>query len=171
MSLSIKPAFVKEELMKPNDAVPSFIDIIHMLVRTTHAIQKEFDAQLGMFPTPYQVSGPRLRVLSVVLETGSIRMNELAARLGIKARTLTDLVDALEKEQLLVRVQDPQDRRAILIQLTEQAQATIRPVLDYQTEIAEKILGSLTESDRRVFYDMLLSLSKNKDLSACIELK
>lgn len=157
--------------MKPNAAVPSSIDVIHLLVRTTHAIQKEFDAQLGTLSTPYQISGPRLRVLSVVLETGSIRMNELAARLGIKARTLTDLVDALEKEQLLVRVQDPKDRRATQIQLTAQAQATIRPVLEYQTEIAETILGNLSESDRQHFYEMLLHLSRNKDLSACVELK
>ncbi|WP_223836608.1 MarR family transcriptional regulator [Paenibacillus oceani] len=41
-------------------------------------------------------------------------MNELAAELGIKARTVTDFVDALEIDNLLVRVPDPTDHRATL---------------------------------------------------------
>lgn len=63
-----------------------------MLVRTTHSIQREFEAQLSKLDMPYLITGPRLRVLSVVSESCNIRMSELAAKLGIKARSVTDFV-------------------------------------------------------------------------------
>jgi DNA-binding MarR family transcriptional regulator len=92
-------------------------------------------------------------------------MNELAAKLGIKARTVTDFVDALEQENLLVRVPDPTDRRAILIRLTELAQTNINQVLALQADIAEKLLGNLATEQRKQFFSLLLQLIANKDIS------
>ncbi|MVO98136.1 MarR family winged helix-turn-helix transcriptional regulator [Paenibacillus lutrae] len=148
-----------------NSPNPLSIDVIHLLVRTTHAIQREFDTQLSALDTPYAITGPRLRLLSVVSKSGSIRMNELASKLGIRARTVTDFVDALEQEQLLIRVQDPKDRRATLIELTELAQASINQVLSSQNEIADKLLANFEEHERKQFFDSLLKLVENKDLS------
>ncbi|MGZ9585797.1 MarR family winged helix-turn-helix transcriptional regulator [Paenibacillus marinisediminis] len=145
---------------------PIPIDVIHVLIRSAHYIQREFDAQLSAFNMPYQITGPRLRLLSVVSESGKIRMNELAAKLGIKARTVTDFVDALERENLLVRIPDPTDRRATLIQLTELAETNLNQVLTYQAEIADKLLGNLSQDQRKQFLDLLLQLIANKDMSS-----
>lgn len=144
---------------------PAAIDILHVLIRATHYIQREFEAQLSVLNTPYLITGPRLRLLFVVSEAGKIRMNELAAKLGIKARTVTDFVDALEQDNLLVRIPDPTDRRATLIQLTELAQTNISRVLDFQADIAEKLLGNLSTEQRKQFFDLLLSLIENKDIT------
>lgn len=144
---------------------PISIDIIHVLVRTTHSIQREFEAQLSTLDMPYLITGPRLRVLSVVSESGNIRMSELAAKLGIKARSVTDFVDALERDNLLVRLPDPKDRRATLLQLTERAESHLSQVLAFQAEIADKLLANLTKEQRKQFFDLLLRLAENKDIS------
>lgn len=147
---------------------PSAIDVIHVLVRATHYVQREFNTQITALGMPFQLSGPRLRMLSVVSEAGKIRMSDLAANLGIKARTVTDFVDALEKENLLFRTPDPADRRATLIQLTELAQSHIKQVLAIQTEIAEKLMETLPPEHRKQLLDALLLLVENKDLdNAC----
>ena len=144
---------------------PISIDIIHVLVRTTHSIQREFEAQLSTLDMPYLITGPRLRVLSVVSESGNIRMSELAAKLGIKARSVTDFVDALERDNLLVRLPDPKDRRATLLQLTERAESHLSQVLTFQAEVADKLLANLTKEQRKQFFDLLLRLAENKDIS------
>lgn len=143
---------------------PAAIDVIHVLMRSTHYIQREFQSQLSELNTPYQLTGPRLRLLSVVSEHGSIRMNELANQLGIKARTVTDFVDALEHDKLLIRIPDPTDRRATLIQLTELAQSNIEQVLAYQAKVADNVLENLSEEQRKQFFDLILQLTNNKDL-------
>ncbi|WP_106769773.1 MarR family winged helix-turn-helix transcriptional regulator [Paenibacillus faecalis] len=144
---------------------PSAIDVIHVLIRATHAVQREFMCQLSALNTPFHISGPRLRVLSIVQEAGKIRMNELATRLGVKARTVTDFVDGLEKENLLLRTPDPSDRRATLIQLTELAENNIAPILDIQANIAEKLVEKLSAKQRKELLDMLFMLIKDDELS------
>ncbi|MCZ8510895.1 MarR family transcriptional regulator [Paenibacillus filicis] len=147
---------------------PQAIDVIHILVRATHSIQREFKTQFSSLDIPFQITGPRLRVLSTVSEVGKIRMNELAAKLGIQARTVTDLVDALEKDNLLIRSPDPTDRRATRLQLTELAQAHLSEALSKQTEIAEKLVQGLTQEQRSQFLELLLHLFNEKELpSAC----
>ncbi|QNK57351.1 MarR family winged helix-turn-helix transcriptional regulator [Paenibacillus sp. PAMC21692] len=151
---------------------PKAIDVIHILMRSTYFIQREFQSQLTAFDTPFPLTGPRLRLLSVVAETGKIRMNELAAKLGIKARTVTDFVDALEQDKLLVRIPDPTDRRATLIQLTELAQSNIEQALVYQDKIANKVLENLSVEQQKLFFELLLQLIKDKDISdTCEEAK
>lgn len=82
--------------------------------------------------TPYHLTGPRLCVLSTVSENGPMA---LAAKLGGKARTVTDFFDALEQEKLLIRIPDPTDRRATLIQLTECAQSNMEKSLAFQDKV------------------------------------
>ncbi|MCR8844256.1 MarR family transcriptional regulator [Paenibacillus sp. SC116] len=151
--------------MIPYSSTPESIDIIHVLIRTTYHIQREFDAQLSTLDVPFQISGPRLRLLSTVSQSGSIRMNELAAKIGVKARSVTDIVDALEKDKLLVRIPDPMDRRATLIQLTKLAETHLSQVLALQDEISDRLLGNLSLEQRKQFLDLLFQLNENKDLS------
>jgi len=148
---------------------PLAIDVIHTLIRATHSIQREFKTQISALDLPFQISGPRLRMLSTVAEAGKIRMNELAVKLGIQARTVTDFVDALEKENLLVRIPDPKDRRATLIQLTELAHAHLNEALEQQAVIAEQLLQNLTMTQRKELSELLLLLNNGNDLSGVCE--
>lgn len=142
---------------------PTAIDIIHVLMRTSTQIQRNFQSQLLELNKPYQLTGPRLRVLSVVAENGKIRMNELATKLGVKARTVTDFVDALEQDKLITRIPDPTDRRATLIQLTELAQSNIKQELSFRDKIADNMLENLSPDQRKQFYELLLLLFQNPE--------
>lgn len=153
--------------MNAND--PLAIDLIHTLIRTTHFIQRNFQTQLSSIDFPFKISGPRLRVLSTVSEAGKIRMNELAAKLDIQARTVTDFVDALEKEGLLIRIPDPADRRAILIQLTELAQANLKEVLEHQEVIADHLIRNLPPKQRKELLELLMQLIDGNDLCSPCE--
>lgn len=149
--------------MTPHSQDSISMDVLHTLVRATHYIQREFNTQITAVDIPFQVSAPRMRVLSAVSEAGKIRMNELAIVLGIKARTVTDFVDALESDKLLVRIPDPTDRRATLIQITELAQTHLNHILAVQTEAADKLLGNLSIAQRNQLSDLLHLLIENKD--------
>lgn len=152
------------------DNEPLPIDLIHILVRATHSIQRDFKTQISSLDLPFQLSGPRLRMLSTVAEEGKIRMNELAVKLGIKARTVTDFVDALENDNLLVRIPDPKDRRATLIQLTELAQVHLKEALEKQAIIADQLMHNLAPEQRKELHALLLILMKERDLSSdCID--
>ena len=62
---------------------------------------------------------PRLRLLEVLHCQGPAKMKTLADALGLSARNLTAVADSLESEGLLRRVAHPTDRRATLLELTD----------------------------------------------------
>ncbi len=62
---------------------------------------------------------PRLRVLEALHCQGPAKMKSLADALGLSARNMTAVADSLEGEGLLRRVAHPTDRRATLLELTD----------------------------------------------------
>ncbi len=70
-------------------------------------------------------------------------MADLAAQLGISARNMTALADALEAAQLVVRRPHPSDRRAILIELTAggigAAETSLGPGLDAMARLFDRM--------------------------------
>ncbi len=151
-------------MTNPISSKASAVEVIHALIKTSHKIQREYEAHICNLDMPFQLSGPRLRVLLAVSEVGKIRMSELAVKLGVKARTVTDFVDALEKDQLLLRLPDPQDRRATLLQLTDLAQMQIKKAQLLEEEAAEILLQNLTKEQRTQLIDLLSTLTNYSDV-------
>jgi DNA-binding MarR family transcriptional regulator len=90
-----------------------------------------------------------------MLELGQPRMTDLAAYLGLTARTITTAVDALEREGLLVRQPAPGDRRAILVQLTPAGQRHIEEWQAFQRQLGEEVMAPLSPRDRRQLKSLL----------------
>jgi DNA-binding MarR family transcriptional regulator len=83
---------------------------IHLLRR----LRRE-DAASGL-------SGPRLSALSVVVFGGPLTLGQLAGAEGVKPPTMTRMVTGLEKDGLVVREPDTEDRRAVQIRATPAGQ-------------------------------------------------
>jgi DNA-binding MarR family transcriptional regulator len=66
-----------------------------------------------------ELSIAKFETLSVLVSQGqSISLSELAAKLVCVKSNVTQLVDRLEKEGLVKRVDDPADRRAVRAEVT-----------------------------------------------------
>lgn len=87
-------------------------------------------------------------------------MSEIAAKLGIKPRTVTQFVDALEQEKLIVRLPDPDDRRATFIRLSETAPPLMQQARLAMSESADKVLASLSPEERGQLLLLLQQLSE-----------
>ena len=82
-------------------------------------------------------------------ETGSLRMGQLASALGVALSTATGTVDRLVEQGLLTRHEDPEDRRSVVVSLTERGRDTIeRPHLTNLTRTAA-VLERLSTEDLR----------------------
>ena len=139
---------------------PTASEVVMTLIATSHRLSRVLDARLSRQPGVVRLSGPRLRLLLAVEEVGRLRMGDLAEDLGITARTVTTLVDALEKEGLLDRLPDPTDRRATLLALTERAQTQFEQVRTLQMQLGEELVAPLDTQQRRQLLDLLGRLNK-----------
>jgi DNA-binding MarR family transcriptional regulator len=91
-------------------------ELVKLAGRFAHAYMRWLRARMeesgGRNPTQVQL----LHILSC---QGPHKMNDLGQHLGVTARNVTKLVDALEQEGLVCRQDVPGDRRAVLVQLTD----------------------------------------------------
>ncbi|MDB5313062.1 MAG: MarR family transcriptional regulator [Gemmataceae bacterium] len=96
------------------------------------------------------ISFARLRLLGAVHRGGPQIMSELGEELGVTARNVTALVDALEEEGLVRRVPHATDRRATVIELTAAGKGYgCRLAAGGQFNAIAEMFGELTPADRQ----------------------
>lgn len=77
-----------------------------------------------------------------------VRVSVLAERLGIAARSATEVADALESQGLIERRPDPGDRRAVLLELTDRGRDTVSRVREQRRAAGDAAVSALSVEDR-----------------------
>ena len=92
------------------------------------------------------ISIPQYRLL-LFLRHGPKRAGELAARAAIQRPTLTSLVDGLEKDGRLRRVQVEADRRGVRLELTETGMRDMRRIEGTLASLLEGLVDGDDEAE------------------------
>jgi DNA-binding MarR family transcriptional regulator len=143
---------------------PTAAELAEALLWTAHAFKQWGNLCFSQAePGLRELSIPRARLLAVVSDAGEtpVRMGELSSALGVTARNVTTIVDALEDEGLLARKDDPTDRRAILLELTEMGRAHVEHVHALQRELAERLFSPLTPGECHTFHSLLARVARH----------
>ncbi|KUP95833.1 MarR family winged helix-turn-helix transcriptional regulator [Thermobifida cellulosilytica] len=81
------------------------------------------DRSLPLLSTTLTIQ--QLKVLVALAVDGNTPTHELAERIGVSVATLTGIVDRLSARSLVLRREDPADRRVRRVDLTEKGRALI----------------------------------------------
>lgn len=110
----------------------------------------------------YTITPPQFIALQWLLEDGDMTIGELSNKMYLAFSTTTDLVDRMEKNELVKRVKDPNDRRVVRIHLLEEGERVIEEVIlkrqvylkDLLKNYSEEEIQVLNKSLRRLHHDM-----------------
>ena len=105
-----------------------------------------------------QFTPPQLHTLFWLGEDGSLTMGELARRLGVTEKTVTGVVDRLEREGCLQRERDTVDRRVVRCHLTAQGARTYAELDAHLQEKLSQLLSMLDAEDRSALFALLQTL-------------
>ncbi|MEU6018847.1 MarR family transcriptional regulator [Streptomyces sp. NPDC047515] len=129
--------------------------LAEQLLRVTRRLQRIQSRQLE----PIGITPAQFRLLRIVAHyDGPPRMADLAQRLDVVPRAVTSLVDGLEASGRVRRAPDPDSRRVVRIEITEEGLATLRSLRDARRAAAEEILTPLTADQREVLGGLLSAL-------------
>lgn len=88
----------------------------------------------------------------------------LAEKTGVTKATMTGFIDSLEREGLISRLLDNEDRRKFLIRLTEVGQQKLDQVMpDYYSKVST-LMTMLTPEQRSIMIQSLQILSSHSEL-------
>lgn len=138
----------------PGDAA----ELSDALLRAMKRMRRQTAVRLEPYGiTPGQ--GRALRVLAHAMDCETpgraMRLSELADRLHIAPRSATTVVDALEACELVVRVPDPVDRRAVGLHLTDAGRQAVQRIGLVRQEVAEEYFAEVSAEDREALLRVL----------------
>lgn len=92
---------------------------------------------------------------------GDVRPARLAEALGITPRAVTDVVDALSDARLVTVGQDPTDRRAKVISITDTGRRHLEDVQTARADIASELLDVLDPKEKESLAAVLKKIMEN----------
>ncbi|MCW4456798.1 MarR family winged helix-turn-helix transcriptional regulator [Microbacterium sp. MPKO10] len=93
----------------------------------------------------------RVHALWVLQNEGAATQQTLAAALSVTPRSVSALIDALESTGYVERQPHPDDRRAVLVVLTEQAATMMARMQRDHAALTTELLSAVDEADRAAF--------------------
>ena len=133
-----------------------FYLITRVSLLITAALRKEL-AAAGV----EQIRPAYLGVLLVLWGDDSVRSVDLARRAGLEPSTMTGLLDRMERDGLVRREADPDDRRAQRILLTDHGREVEGPVNAVVDSTVERVLGDVPKDELRLLKGTLRQVLAN----------
>ena len=115
------------------------------------AISDMFDRESLRVFADSGLTETRVRALRVLQRTGATTQRNLAQILGTTARSVSALVDGLEHAGLAQRSKHPDDRRAVLVAVTEKAERALLQIEASRELLARELVGQVDPEDREAF--------------------
>lgn len=132
-------------------APPDAEDLGHLYIALHSRVRRVVDDAM----TTSGVSLSRTIVLKLLASLGPVNQAALATELGFAPRSITDLVDGLERDGLARRVDNPADRRSRLVQITDTGSVALESALKVKCDLFEEIFSVLDPPSRAALFTLL----------------
>ena len=94
-------------------------------------------------------------ILELLLHKGPQKVNDIGRRVGLTSGAITAAVDRSEKQGLVVRGFDAEDRRSRVVTLTPEGKTLIEQAFACHSEAMEDAMSALTTTELRALAAML----------------
>lgn len=133
-------------------------ELLFILSQFTRLYQK------GMYRArlPYVPYRGQNRVLHIIADNNGLNQKELAELLDIRSASMSELLNKLERSNLITREKDETDKRVTHVFLSDDGRELVNSSQN-QDNFAETLFGGLSDSEKCSFYTIL------KKLCAAIE--
>lgn len=137
---------------------------IELLLRQTCFIIKRKGREIL---EDYNITPPQFNALQIIIHNGELTIGELSNKLYLAPSTITDLVDRMEKTELVERIRDTKDRRVVKVKALEKGNHLIDQVVEKRINFIEENTSDLSIYEKREFIKHLELLLKSSEQSCC----
>lgn len=136
--------------MTEADAYRVLEDELALLFRRTRAISAEVAREVHP-----ELESDAYGLMAAIDRTGRSRVSDLAAAIGVGKATMSRQVRALETLGLVGRAPDPDDGRAVILDLTDDGRARYRSIRDARRARLRRLFTTWPEGDVAEFGRLL----------------
>jgi MarR family transcriptional regulator, 2-MHQ and catechol-resistance regulon repressor len=113
----------------------------------------------------YGLSKAKFNALIQIFMTGGhgLTQSELGKKLLVSRANITRLIDRLEKENLVVRKPDPNDKRVFQLYLTDRASTLMNAFIPIHNQYVHKLMSTLNTDEKEMLISLLDKLKQGLD--------
>lgn len=141
-----------------NEADPAYVlenQVGHLLRRAHQRHAAIFQEMIG----DPQLTPLQFAALVKLDDLGEVSQNELGRRTAMDAATMQGVIKRLLARGLIDRKPDSEDRRRVVLSLTEEGHRVIAAAMPNGHAITDETLAGLNEAERRSFLSLLKRLA------------
>ena len=127
----------------------------HCLARIT----MKYKAMMAKELAPYNIVGPQLGLMRLLMEGGPTSQITLGQDIGVDKASMVKFIDGLEKKKWVRRVQDKFDRRVKLVELTPKGLEGLKALADVHDKVVAEFLSPLSKSERDQLKNLISKLA------------
>jgi MarR family 2-MHQ and catechol resistance regulon transcriptional repressor len=106
----------------------------------------------------YGLTPPQFSVLETLGHLGPLTMGELGKKILVTGGCVTVIIDNLEKEKLVERVRNTDDRRIIWVQLTDKGEKLFQHIFEQHAARVTELASVLSASEQEALAALLKKL-------------
>lgn len=106
----------------------------------------------------FDITTPQFNALLLLAEHGDMTIGDLGNKMYLASSTATDLIDRMERNGLVERVRDTNDRRVVRLHMLEKGEQMIQEVLENRKRYLNDILSQVPEHEKEVLTKSLQAI-------------
>jgi len=110
--------------------------------------------------TKYKINGLEMEIIQLIELEGKKKMKEIGQYFNVKLSTLTSIIDKIEKQRLVKRVNSHDDRRVVFLEVTKKGKKLYQDYMDHIKAISNMIREEMAEEDIAALVNGLDTMSQ-----------
>lgn len=96
----------------------------------------------------FNITVPQFSALQILINQGTMTIGDLSQDMALACSTITDLIDRMEKSELVIRVKDKKDKRVVRVEVLPKGQTILDAVLEKRIAFLDSKLTSLSYEEK-----------------------
>ncbi|PYE28486.1 DNA-binding MarR family transcriptional regulator [Rhizobium sp. PP-F2F-G38] len=134
-------------------------DVSDKLFELYHRVHRLINQSM----TEEGVSLARSKFLFFLNKLGPCRSTDIACALNFAPRTVTEAIDGLERDKLVARQPDPEDRRAKIVSITDVGRIALEAAEHPRKQLIEEIFSALDDEQLDQLHEIVSKLVRRTD--------
>ena len=125
--------------------------ICFKLNKVRRKIHRYYESKLS----PFNITPSQFYVLSALWDKNELKFKDLARRLDMDGATLTGILDRMEKRGFIERKEDPEDRRSVLVCLTDKSKEIRPQMIEIAQDLDQEFRDKVPDEEFRLLLKVL----------------
>lgn len=103
----------------------------------------------------YPITSPQFIALQCIIDENGLTIGQLSEQIGLAFSTTTDLIDRMEKNNLVKRTKDSADRRVVRIYVLNKGKVIVQEVIGERQKYLGAILDNFSDKEKTSLIELL----------------